>query len=157
MKKNYIKWLRSKVGHEEIHLNFSVAIIFNTKGEILLQKRTDKNKWGLPGGVVELGESHEDALIREAFEETGLKVEVQRLLGIYSGPKYKISYPNGDRIQSVAVAFYVKVLGGNLKTEADSETLELKYFSKNRLPEIAGPDFEDMIKDAFNNKSAVWN
>ena len=157
MKKNYIKWLRSKVGHDEIHLNFSVAIIFNQKGEILLQKRTDKNKWGLPGGVVELGESHSDAVIREAFEETGHKVKPQKLLGIYSGPKYKISYPNGDMVQTVAVAFYVKVIGGNLKTGVDSETLELKYFSKNELPEIAGPDFEDMIKDAFNNKSAVWN
>lgn len=157
MVKNYIKWLRSKVGHDEIHLNFSAAVIFNNKGEILLQKRTDKNKWGLPGGVVELGESHSDAVIREVLEETGLKVKPQKLLGIYSGPKYKVSYPNGDLVQVVAVVFYVRVLGGNLKTERDSETLELKYFSESKLPEIAGQDFEDMIKDAFDNKSAVWN
>lgn len=157
MEKNYIKWLREKVGNEEIHLNFGVAIIFNEKGEILLQKRVDKQKWGLSGGVVELGESHADAAVREAFEETGLNVKATKLLGIYSGPKYRISYPNGNKVQSVAVAFYVEVVGGNLKTEQDSETLELKYFAKENLPEIAGPDFEDIINDALEEKSGVWN
>lgn len=152
MKQNYIKWLREKVGHDEIHLNFGVAIILNEQGEILLQKRVDKGKWGLPGGVVELGESHSDAAIRETVEETGLIVRPTKLLGIYSGPKYKISYPNGDKVQTVAVAFYAEVVGGKLKTEKDSETLELKYFSKENLPEIVGPDFRDMINDALDEK-----
>ena len=148
------------MGHDEIHVNFGVAVILNEQGEILLQKRTDKNKWGLPGGVVELGESHSEAAIRESLEETGLKVKSKGLLGIYSGPKYRILYPNGDKVQSVAVAFYVEVVGGKLKTENDSndsETLELRYFSKNNLPEIAGPDFEDIINDAFAGKSATWS
>jgi ADP-ribose pyrophosphatase YjhB (NUDIX family) len=156
MKQNYIKWLREKVGHDESHLNFGVAIILNKQGKILLQKRVDKNKWGLPGGVVELGESHSEAAIREAFEETGLEVRPKKLLGIYSGPKYKISYPNGDKVQSVAVAFYVDVVGGKLKTEKDSETLELRYFTKKNLPKIAGSDFQDMINDALDGKSSVW-
>lgn len=156
MKQNYVKWLRGKVGHDEIHLNFGVAIILNKQGEILLQKRVDKNKWGLPGGVVELGESHSEAAAREAFEETGLEVRPKKLLGIYSGPRYKISYPNGDKVQTVAVAFYVEIVGGKLKKEKDSETLELKYFAKENLPEIAGPDFQDMINDALEEKSAVW-
>ena len=156
MKQNYIKWLRKKVGHDKILLNFGVAVILNKQGEILLQKRTDKNKWGLPGGVVELEESYSEAAVREAFEETGLKVKPKKLLGIYSGQKYKISYPNGDKVQTVAAAFYVEIVGGKLKTQKDAETLELKYFAKGNLPEIAGPDFEDMISDAFDGKSEVW-
>ena len=154
MKKDYIKWIRNKVGHEEIFLNFAVAIVFDNFGRILLQKRADKNKWGLPGGVVELGESLEDALIREAQEETGLKVKPIKLLGIYS--KYKVSYPNGDKCQAIATAFYVKVVGGRLKRKFDDETLDLSYFSKDDIPELAGPDFEDMAKDAFEEKEAVW-
>lgn len=156
MKQNYIKWLRERVGHEEILLNFAAIIVIDEKGRILLQKRSDKKKWGLPGGIVELGESYKDAAIREAYEETGLKVEPFKLLGIYSGPKYRISYPNGDRVQSTAAVFYCKVAGGILNKGKDSETLELRYFAKDELPEIAGPDFEDMIKDALDGKSAVW-
>jgi ADP-ribose pyrophosphatase YjhB (NUDIX family) len=154
MKEDYISFIRSKVGHDEVFLNFSVAVIFDKKGRILLQKRADKKKWGLPGGVVELGESVEDALIREVEEETGLKAKPIKLLGIYS--KYKVSYPNGDRCQAVATVFYVKIVGGSLKTRFADETLGLSYFSKGEIPKLAAPDFEDMVKDAFGGKEAVW-
>lgn len=49
MVKNYIKTLRQKVGHEPIILNFAGGILANSKNEILLQKRSDFNAWGLPG------------------------------------------------------------------------------------------------------------
>ena len=52
---NYIQWLRSKVGHEKIILVFAGSCIFNEKGEVLLQRRADSNKWGFPGGAIELG------------------------------------------------------------------------------------------------------
>ena len=52
---DYIKWIRSKVGHDNIIINFSGACIANEKGEVLLQKRSDtENIWGLPGGAVEI-------------------------------------------------------------------------------------------------------
>ena len=53
--KNYVKWIRSKVGHEKIILVFAGGCIFNERGEVLLQRRGDSNKWGFPGGAVELG------------------------------------------------------------------------------------------------------
>jgi ADP-ribose pyrophosphatase YjhB (NUDIX family) len=59
---DYIKWIRSKVGHETIILNFSGACITNENGDLLLQKRSkDEEAWGLPGGAVEVGESIEEA------------------------------------------------------------------------------------------------
>ena len=82
--KNYIAWIESKVNHKRIFLNFASGVIFDNKGSILLQKRGDTNKWGLPGGAIELGESLEKAAIREALKETGLKIEITKLLGIYS-------------------------------------------------------------------------
>ena len=70
--KDYIRWLRSKVGHEKVILVFAGGCIFNDKGEVLLQRRGDFGKWGFPGGAVERGETPEMAAIREVKEETGL-------------------------------------------------------------------------------------
>ena len=69
--KNYIKWLRSRVGHEKIILNFAGGCIFNERGEVLLQRRGDSNQWGFPGGAIEIDETPQMAAIREAKEETG--------------------------------------------------------------------------------------
>ena len=62
------------------------AIIFDDDGGILLEKRSDNGWWGLPGGHVEIGESAQDAVVREVLEETGLVVEIMRLVGVYSHP-----------------------------------------------------------------------
>ena len=58
----------------------AAAIIVNDKGQILLQSRTDNDRWGLPGGCQELGERFEDTVIREVKEETRLDVKVNRLV-----------------------------------------------------------------------------
>lgn len=87
MKKNKWKKTISKtygkgVGHEPQILNFAGRILVNEKNEILLQKRSDFNLWGLPGGAIEFGESAEEACVREFWEETGLKVKVKSLLEV---------------------------------------------------------------------------
>lgn len=152
---SYIKQLREKIGHQKVILNFTVGIIFNYKGEILLQKRGDSLKWGLPGGAVELGESLDEAVRREVFEETGLNVDVEKILGVYSGRKYQEIRKNGDKCQPVVVAFYSKTIEGKLKTD-NNETLSLEYFSHKKLPAIHNNQHEDIIFDAFNKASGVW-
>ncbi len=76
MERDYINWIRSKVGHEKIILVFAGGCLFNNGGKVLLQKRGDFGKWGFPGGAIELGEKPEEAAIREFKEETGLGVEI---------------------------------------------------------------------------------
>ena len=77
----YFKYLRQYVGHKPIILPGSVVIILNGQNEILLQKRND-GYWGLPGGLMDLGESFEEVAKREVFEETGLVVEDLELLKV---------------------------------------------------------------------------
>lgn len=146
-KQDYIKWLRSKVGHEMIILTFAGGCIFNDKGEVLLQKRADSNKWGFPGGAVEIGETPQMAAIREVKEETGLDVEVDRLIGVYT--ELDMEYPNGDKAQSICVAFELKVVGGELSC-ANDETLSLKYFSLDNTPALFCKQHEDLLFDIRN-------
>ena len=151
---DYIKWIRSYVGHKEIILNFSGGIVTNEKNEILLQLRTDKHLWGLPGGAVEKGESVEQASKREVTEETGLQVEVDSLLGIYSA--YFDNYPNGDKAQTITTMFIFKMVKGDLIVGDVEETLAVKFFSQENLPKIANQQHKDAIQDYFSNKRGVY-
>ena len=72
----YWKMLRDKVGSMPIMLMAAGVIVQNEAGEILLQKRSDSNKWGIPGGMLDYGESAEEAAIREVHEETGVDAAI---------------------------------------------------------------------------------
>lgn len=143
----YWKKIRKKVGHEKIFLNCVAAAIFNGDNHILLQKRKDKELWGFPGGIMELGESFEDTIVRETMEETGLQVAVKRLIGVYS--KYSDSYPNGDASQPILIFLECQAVGGTLDS-SDDETLELRYFDLNCTPPIFNKQHEDMLNDLKN-------
>lgn len=83
------------------------GFIRDKTGKILLQQRADNGFWGLPGGQVELGESVEQGVVREVYEETGLQVRVERLIGVYSGlASYPfMRYPNGTVVHYLTVVF----------------------------------------------------
>ena len=141
---DYIKWIRSKVGHEKIILIFAGGCIFNEKREVLLQRRGDSNKWGFPGGAIELGETPQMAAIREAKEETGLDVDENGLIGIYTD--CNMEYSNGDMAQSICIAYKLNVIGGQMFCDKE-ETLELKYFSLDNMPEMFCKQHEDILCD----------
>lgn len=143
---DYIGWLRSRVGHEKVILVFAGGCIFNEKGEVLLQKR-GSGGWGFPGGAIEVGESIEAAAVREVREETGLDVEVVRLIGVYSDPD--MTYPNGDQAHSICIGLEFRVRGGALACDG-SETLALRYFPLNQAPKLFCKQHEDLLNDVRN-------
>lgn len=112
----------------------AAAIIVNEKGEILLQSRADRDKWGLPGGCQELGERFEDTVIREVKEETNLDVleENLELIDIVSGASRRNDYPNGDGVINNTVLYCIKNYTGELKW--DKESKDMKFFAINKLP-----------------------
>lgn len=111
----------------------SVSAVLPRTGEILLQRRSDNGLWGLPGGSLEKGESVTEAVLREVWEETGLRVAVTRLIGVYSDPALQVvRYPDGGVVHYVTSLFECRILGGELST--CEETLELAYFDPRRLP-----------------------
>jgi 8-oxo-dGTP pyrophosphatase MutT (NUDIX family) len=123
------------------------AIIFDTRGHLLLQQRSDGGQWGLPGGSVEVGESVTDAAVREVLEETGLVVVVKRLVGVYSDRRWQLwRYPSGLVWHYVNVCFECAVRRGVLRTS--DETLDLRYFPLDRLPRTLLSSHRVRIRDA---------
>lgn len=150
---SYIKKLRKKFGHDELILNYAGCIIFDDKNRLLLQKRTDCGKWGFLGGMVELGESTQEAAIREIKEESGLDVEIISLFGVYS--KYFEKYANGDKAQTIVHMFKAKVIGGKLIDEND-ETAELKFFEMVSVPPLFNKQHQDIFDDIISNNEYVF-
>lgn len=132
------------------------AVIFDEgRQKILLTRRQDNGLWCIPGGHMESGESAEEACIREVWEETGLEVEVRKLVGIYTSPDRVIQYPDGNRFQPVSLHFEVEVVGGHLRLS--SETTEFGYYS---LEEVNTIDFMEhllpRIEDSFMSCEAAF-
>jgi ADP-ribose pyrophosphatase YjhB (NUDIX family) len=131
------------------------AIIQSGDGRILLQRRSDNGLWGLPGGSVEIGESVRDAIVREVREETGLAVEVVRLVGVYSDPTVQIvRYPDGNVVHYISTFFACGIVGGTLQT--CDETLDLRFFDPADLPDDLLPMHRVRIKDALTNNPAAF-
>lgn len=94
-----------------------VDVVIPAEGGIVLVRRGSepfKGRWALPGGFVEVGETVEKAAIREAAEETGLVVELSRLVGVYSEPD------RDPRGHNVSVAFLARPVGGELRASSDA-------------------------------------
>lgn len=132
---NYIKDLRAKVGSQPIILVGATVLVFNEKGEVLLQHRSDSDDWGFPGGALELGETLGEAARRELFEETGLETENLELCGVFSGEEFYYRYPNGDESYNVIVLYQARGVTGDLQMN-DGESLALAYFSRENYPKL---------------------
>ncbi len=131
------------------------AIIRDGEGRLLLQRRSDNGRWGLPGGSVEIGESVREAIIREVREETGLEVEVERLIGVYSDPSLQVvRYATGEVVHYVSTLLACRILGGSLRT--CEETLDLRFFNPTGLPDDLLAMHRVRIEDALTNRPAAF-
>ncbi|HIS18157.1 MAG TPA: NUDIX domain-containing protein [Candidatus Coprovivens excrementavium] len=110
------------------------AIIINDKKQILLQRRVDNDKWGLPGGCQEIGETFEETVIREVKEETNLDVKKEdlKLITIVSGNTRRRQYLNGDIVYNNSALYLIDKYEGDLKCDEESKVLE--FFDIDNLP-----------------------
>jgi len=120
------------------------AVILARDGVILVRRKREPfaGFYALPGGFVEYGEKAEDACVREAFEETGLKVKIVRLLGVYSDPK------RDPRFHTASVVYICRPAGGKLKESTD-ETEDVKAFRKSESKKLRlAFDHGKILRDA---------
>ena len=150
--------LDDRINHIPFIQTGSAVIIRNESGQILLQERTDRDKWGLPGGCQDLGEDLRNTAVREAFEETGIKLDPNKILLIdtLSGESRKNSYPNGDIVYNNTSLYLAEVSMDDVSNlKGDSETKKLRFFSPEDVPENLMD--ADLIKSyiKYLNKSSI--
>jgi len=117
----------------------TVDIIVEQEEKLLLiERKNPPHGWALPGGFVDYGERVETAAIREAKEETGLDVELERLLYVYSSP-------DRDPRSHTASVVFIANASGTLKAADDAKNA--KFFSLDDLPEQICFDHAEIIAD----------
>ncbi|MGR9047851.1 NUDIX hydrolase [Halobacillus faecis] len=131
---DYVQTMRRMIGTQPLVVAGSTILVGNDRGELLFQYRKDTKEWGLPGGAMEPGETLEQTAIRELGEETGLVAEDVQQVATFSGEDFFYQYPNGDEVFNVIACFVASEIRGELRAD-DEETLELRYFSRESLPE----------------------
>jgi ADP-ribose pyrophosphatase YjhB (NUDIX family) len=120
--------------------------VIDGEGRVLLTRREDFRVWCLPGGSVDEGESLAEAAIREVREETGLDVELTRLVGVYSRP-------NMGGYHSLAV-FAARAVGGELRPDP-VEVVELGWFAPTEIPDDLYWGYRERIEDAFSGRAGI--
>jgi len=119
------------------------VVVPSEEGRILLIRRGSdpyEGQWALPGGFVEVGETLEDAAAREAEEETGLKMEIVRLVGVYSDPD------RDPRGHNVSCAYLARVREG--EPEAATDAAEVAFLDPSTVN--LAFDHEKIIADALS-------
>ncbi|MCX7709423.1 MAG: NUDIX hydrolase [Clostridia bacterium] len=143
---NYIMDLRRTVGHSPLMMCCSGVLVVEDEKRILLQQRTDNGCWGIPGGSVELGETLEEAAVREIYEEMGITIKNPKLFHVYSGKEHHYIYPNGDEVYIIDNIFVVTQYTGELKPDG-VETSRVQFFNIDHLPEEIHPPNRTILID----------
>jgi 8-oxo-dGTP diphosphatase len=116
------------------------------KGIILIERRNEPKGLALPGGFVDVGESVEDALVREMKEETNLDVEICKLLGVYSDPK------RDPRFHTASVVFVAKAQG---QPQGGDDAKTAKVYALEEIPmDRLVFDHGEILKDYLLQRTA---
>jgi 8-oxo-dGTP pyrophosphatase MutT (NUDIX family) len=147
----YLRSLRARIGHDPVLLPSVAVMVGDGRGRLLLVRNRDDGRWQTVGGGMDPGEEPADAAVREAFEETGLLVEPTRVIGVYAGPDFRLTYPNGDVVDYVGIAFAATVAGG-AERPCEDEVDRLGWFARDEalaLPMAAHT--RRLVEDAFQD------
>lgn len=145
----YLKNLRQNVGHDLLLVPSVAAVIPNEKGEILVIKRSDDGTWSLPAGAMDPDETPAEAIVREVEEETGLVVEIEKVIGVFAGKDFTWTYPNQDVVQYTVIVFLCRPIGGELSA-VDGEAQELAYLSAMEKLNLQAPYPPELFKAPFD-------
>lgn len=151
---DYIRGLRELIGNKRIIVPGVRTLVLDDHGHLLMEKQQAFGSWALPHGCVDLGESALDAARRETEEETGVRILDAELFGIYTDPKYSVTYPNGDEVQTFTIAFLATRWEGEPRPD-DDEVSEVAFFPLDALPAPIYPVHLDTITDFREARGGV--
>ncbi|WP_037656380.1 NUDIX domain-containing protein [Streptomyces griseofuscus] len=110
------------------------AFVRDERGFLLLERRSDNGRWGMPGGVQEIGETISQTVVREVAEETGVTVEVTGLVGIFTDPGHVIEFSDGEVRQEFSLCFRARPVTGEISVS--SESFEVRWVDPAELSSL---------------------
>jgi 8-oxo-dGTP pyrophosphatase MutT (NUDIX family) len=128
----YLRQLRSVVGHNLLLLATVAVLVKDDHGGILLMKSSDTGQWQTIGGAIDPDETPGHAASREAKEEAGIDVHLGPVVAVLGGPKYRWTYPNGDRAAYVTTVFEATVASGSPMADGE-EAVEVAWWERADL------------------------
>lgn len=146
---DYLRSLRARIGHELVLLPAVAVMIRDEAGRLLLVRDRATGEWQTVGGGMDPNEAPADAAVREAFEETGLLVAPTRIIGVYGGPDFCLTYPNQDVVSYVGVAFAARVIGGGERPDRDEVDRLAWYRREEALALPTARHTRILIEDTF--------
>jgi ADP-ribose pyrophosphatase YjhB (NUDIX family) len=130
------------------------AVVWDEAQRVLLHRRRVGGAWAPPSGRLEPGETVRAGILRELREETGLRVRIQRLIGVYSDPAFMVvEYPDGRRVQYVTCLFECRKVGGELRGSAEGTAWG--WFRREALPAGLTAYAEVWLHDALARRIEV--
>ena len=133
---SFLSALRRDVGSQRLIVVGCGALIRDLHGRLLFGLRSDTHDWGCIGGLMELGESPAATVVREAHEEVGIHIRPSQLAGVFTGPAFFHTYPDGNQVQIVTALFWAELIDGRIVPDGE-EILAAEWFEPTGLPPIA--------------------
>lgn len=144
--------LREKVGTDLLFMPSVASLIEDGDGRILLVRHVE-GRWMLPGGAVDPGERPAEAARRECLEEAGVEIEPLRILGVYGGPEYRVTYANGDEAMWIVTIFEARLVAGK-PAPSDDETIDVGWFTREEIDALPQSDaMRATLLDVFSGES----
>ncbi|MFZ0591643.1 MAG: NUDIX domain-containing protein, partial [Bryobacteraceae bacterium] len=127
----------------------AAVALFDAAGNILLLRRKDNDKWTIPGGTLDFGESLTECAVREVREETGFNIRITGLIGTYTDPHILIAYSDGEVRQEFTFVYTAEIESGELAIDDESKEaswvpletavkLPLAESQRRRLQDVVG-------------------
>ncbi len=132
------------------------AAIFNERGEVLLQRRKDVDRWCIISGHVEFGETVEQAILREVMEEVNVTGKIKRFIGVYSSPLSQTYHYGHRSVQYITSYFEVHVPGEIDLSFSNEETDALRFFPVTELPQELAQINEHWLSDVLDQSDTVF-
>jgi ADP-ribose pyrophosphatase YjhB (NUDIX family) len=149
---DYVRTLREKVGTDLLFMPSVASLVEDGDGRILLVRHVE-GRWMLPGGAVDPGERPAEAARRECLEEAGVEIEPLRILGVYGGPEYRVTYANGDEAMWIVTIFEARLVAGE-PAPSDDETIDVGWFTREEIDALPQSDaMRATLRDVFSGES----
>ena len=153
---DYVRGLRTQIGSSLLHMPSVSAALFDTEGRLLMAQQAGSSLWMTVGGAIEPDESPSDVAVREMWEETGLHVVPMRVLGVFGGREFRVSYPNGDETAYTVILFEVRLIRGTLRADGE-EVAALHYVTAEEADALPVSDLTRiLVRTGFARPGAAY-